>query len=140
MGRDIVVRLFCGYNISMEKAENLGLINNNIDLDDWDTDKWKIEKGIGKFYNVINKYILSNDLKEFLISSEDWKCDFNETSFILYHDEEYLKEGGLANDSGIVSIRPYNDSIGVNKLNEILDNILNDISEYGLHWEINYSY
>ena len=126
MGRDIVVRLFCGYNISMEKASEMGIIHNNIDLDDWDTDKWKLEAGNYNFNQVANKYILSNDLTEFLLGNEDWKCDFNETSFILYHDEEYLKEGGLGNDSGIVSIRPkYGD--------EILDNILDNISEYGLH-------
>lgn len=137
MGRDIVVRLFCGYNIPIEKAVELKIIPNDIDLDDWDTDKWKIEKGICKFYRIADKYILSDSLKIFLSYNDDWKCDFSETSFILYHDEEYLKEGGLDNDSGIVSIRPYNDSIEIEK---ILDNILNDISEYGLHWEIIYSY
>lgn len=137
MGRDIIVRLFCGYNILMEKAKKLGLINNNIDLDEWDTDKWKIEEHMCNFYQIADKYILSDSLKIFLSYNDNWKCDFNETSFILYHDEEYLKEGGLDNSSGIVSIRPYdNDSIEVDKLNDILDNI----SNYELHWEINYSY
>jgi hypothetical protein len=124
MTRDICARLFAGYSCPRH--------SNFINITDDEWEDWQCEfeqNGKSQRGRFIDLHIVNTTVADFLRQAEHWDFDVTEDYFFIYHAQQQLKDGGLGNGHGLVTIEK-----------APISGDLVPGYPYGLHWEINYSY